>query len=685
MTALDYPPADRTDKVDTFHGVPVADPYAWLGSDTPATRAWLHGQAALTDTILSRLPDRTLVDHLVSQLPDCVPDRLPVRQGGRAFVFGVSVNGGASLVRSEQDGTSAVVFDPADVALIAEGRLSPEFTYVSPDGRHVAVGLTQPGTDWSRFVVWDIDGRRLLAGPFAETAHPVVAWRPDGSGFYYNITLERFGRGEPADGVWFHDLREDPALDRLVFDHRGGHGHAALPIVLANGVLLVKTIDFVSQEASLWLVDGPTARLLLPPGPRFNLIGESGPELVLETQVGASRGRVVALDPRHPKPALRELVAESDDSALAIASHSTWSPLSRVCGGRLFLTCIKDAAHRVRVFSLDGSAIGELAIPSPCTVLEITADGAALEVGSAGFLRPWSRFSIDPTTLEIDVLEAVGSGLPIDDATTEQIFCNSSDGVRVPAFIVRPPGDPRPRPTLLYVYGGWGQSVTPSFRPDLAVWVAMGGAYAVANTRGGGEYGEPWHRAGMRLNKINTFADCCAVAEFLVDARVAGPDQLCIRGLSNGGLVVAACINRRPDLFAAASCMIPLVDVVHLMDMPAGSSIAAEFGDPTADRETFDYLLSYSPLQNVRHSPVRPDLLIIAGETDERAPPAWAYRYVAELQATTADDQVVLLRVVPGEAHGGWPQEVEHVLLGEQIAFLWARAVSASAPAAGES
>jgi prolyl oligopeptidase len=216
--------------------------------------------------------------------------------------------------------------------------------------------------------------------------------------------------------------------------------------------------------------------------------------------------------------------------------------------------------------------------------------------------------------------------------------------------------------------------MTPRFRSDLAVWVALGGAYAVAITRGGGEYGEAWRRAGAGLNKTNTFDDCCAIAEALVAEGVSAPDRLCVRGLSNGGLVVAACVNRRPELFAGASCLIPLVDVVHLLQMPAGASIAAEFGDPTAERATFDYLLSYSPLQNVRPSPHKPDLLIVVGEKDERAPPAWAYRYVAELQAAAEPDQAVLLKVLPGEAHGGWPPQVDRDVLCDEVAFLWSAA-----------
>jgi prolyl oligopeptidase len=414
----------------------------------------------------------------------------------------------------------------------------------------------------------------------------------------------------------------------------------------------------------------------LEAGPRFNVIAEVDGALLIETQIGAPRGRVVRLDCETPNAAPVEVVAESADAALAIAAHSTWSPLSGLAGGRLFLTYVRDAAHTVVAFDLDGCAAGETPLPSPCTVLQLASHDDAVEVAITGFLSPWESHIVDPVTLAARRDRRVEPGIPIAAASCRQIFCESRDGTRVPAFVVTPRSDPGPLPTLLYVYGGWGQSITPSFRPDLALWVTLGGAYVVANARGGGEYGEAWHRAGMRLNKINTFDDCIAITEALIEDAIAAPGTLCIRGLSNGGLVTAACVNLRPELFAAACCTVPLVDVVHLMQMPAGSSIASEFGDPTADRATFDYLLSYSPLQNIHASPARPDMLVIVGERDERAPPAWTYRYVAELQATASPGQTVLLEVVAGEAHGGWPPDVDRRLLEHEVAFLWDRATA---------
>ena len=312
-----YPPARRTDEADTFHGVRVADPFGWLEVDTAATRAWLDAQRELAASALSSLPDRARVAALAARLPLALPERLPLRCGGSTFVFGRSRNDGASLLRKTANGETETVFDPADVAALEGRRLSPEFTYLSPDGRRLAAGLGEAGSDWCRVIVWEFEGSELVAGPFPATGHPVIAWKPDGTGFYYNITSQTLGRAGIADGVWAHEVGADPSDDALVFDHRGGRGHAALPIVLRDGSLLVKTLDFVTQEAGLWAVAPNGApRTLVQHGPRFNLVGETDGGLLLDTQISAPRGRVILIDPRSAEIEQIEIVAESPSSAL---------------------------------------------------------------------------------------------------------------------------------------------------------------------------------------------------------------------------------------------------------------------------------------------------------------------------------------------------------------------------------
>lgn len=679
-----YPQARRSCAVRTYHGVATPDPYDWL--DDPASAesaAFLAAQKALATQVLAALPARAEVARALDALPKDPPGRLPLRQGGFEFGFSPSANGGARLIRS--GGAGDIVLDPAERPGLEGMRLQPEFAYPSPSGRYVAAGLATPGSDWLALHLFDLETGTVVAG-WTPTAHLVVAWSPDESGFHHNQTREVVTGKDDGDGVYRHRLGDPVDADWLVFAKPTLEGHAALPAIAPEaGLLLVKTFDFVTQDAGLHAsaLDGRGGfREILPFGAAFNLIGEHDGELIIETKRGARRGRVLAGRPRAETPVWREVVAEQDQ-VLELATHSTWSSMSALAGDRLLLTYVQDAAHRLKAFSLSGEALGDAGLPGLYTVLQVEAHDGQVEAATTGFDTPFARWRIDPQRLAATLENKVDAGKLVGEAEVRQIFCRSPDGTRIPVFTIRPHGAKGPLPTLLYGYGGWGQSITPSFRQDLAAWLAMGGAYAVANIRGGGEYGREWHEAGARLNRKKTFDDFCAAGEALIDQGVCAPGGLAIRGLSNGGLLVAAVVNQRPELFAAAAIGIPLVDVVNLMSLPAGHAIAAELGDPTADKTSFDYIASYSPLQNVSAAPHRPAIIITPAERDSRVSPAQAYKLAAALQATASGDQVVLLRVIEGEGHGGWPWPVQRELLSDELGLLWAHASKGAAQEQG--
>lgn len=665
-------PARRSSAVEDFHGVSVSDPYDWLDDAGSAeTQEWRAGQAALTERVLSGLPDRARFRQILERTPLPV-EGLPIRRGTIAFTFGISENGGATLLRDSGD-KPRTVFDPARHEGLESQRLQPAFTYISPTGRYLAAGLAAAGSDWPRLRVFDLETATLLPQTWSETAHLVVDWLPDESGFFYNISRARFMPSEVRDGVYRHELGRAVSDDSLEFEHAPDMpGHAALPMVVQSGsLLLVKIIDFVTQKASLHAVPGGTAaaRQLLPFQARCNIIGELGAEILIETDLDAPRGRIMAADPAASAPTWREVVPQREE-ALELSTHSTRSLFSTLAGAHLFATYVKDAAHRVLVFHESGKYLGEAGIGGLFTVLRTEAHDGAATVSVTRFNTPCAQYRIDAQrgTASVPVPDAWQPPL---DVHAEQIFCNSDDGTRIPIFVVRPRDAQWPLPTLLYGYGGWGSSLTPSFRPDLAAWVARGGAYAIVNTRGGGEYGETWHEAGARLNRIKTFEDYCAAGAALIATGICPENGLAARGLSNGGLLVCAVANRRPELFAAVSAGVPLVDVVHLMRLPAGAAIAQELGDPTASRAAFDYMRSYSPLQNVKPDPRRPAMLLSPAERDDRVSASSAYKHVAALQATAQDDQVALLRVVEGEGHTGWPDSVQRDVLVDELAFLW--------------
>jgi prolyl oligopeptidase len=673
---ISYPPAQESRTSERFHGLDVPDPFDWLeDGECAQTRTWLAAQRELTRSELAGLPQRARVLAELDAVAAPVPGTLPVRRPTGEFNFGRSANGGATLVRSGA-GDVEVVLDPAGIAEIRHLRLHPEATYFGPSGKLVALGLSEPGSDWRSLRIFDLESRELQSHRWPETAHLVVEWFPDESGFVHGLVRRRL-RPEPGgsdgwrDGVYLHRIGKEPADDELLFDHHDAEAHAALPLLIRDGrVLLIKTLDFVTQKAALLVKDlqlASPAHQALPYLAPFNVIGEHGTEIFVETRWGAGRGRILAADPTDTTPRWREVVPEQADS-LAIAPHSTWSPLAALTGGRLFATYLRDAAHRLVVFDTRTGAADDIPLPDLCTVLQLRAAQRTVEVALTTFTTPFARYSWSPDGLELQ--HAAGSS-PTASPHTEQIFCTSEDGTRVPAFVIRGKAATAAAPTLLYGYGGWGSSLTPKFRSDVAAWLALGGTYVVANIRGGGEYGEDWHAAGARLNRRKTFEDFCAVGVELIARGICPPSGLAARGASNGALLVAASVQFRPELFAAAVAEVPLLDVVHLKRLPAGAAIAAELGDPEADRDTFEYLLGYSPLQNVRRSPHRPAMLLAPAERDERVSPAQTYKFVASLQQTAGPGQVALLRVIDGEGHTGWSWESERNLLADELAFLW--------------
>lgn len=667
--------ARRSSKVDEFFGVRVPDPYDWLeDAKSEETKRWRAAQAALTERTLADLPDRQRFKEIVARTPMSL-EALPIERGPMKFSFGVSQNGGATLLCDFAHG-SRVVFDPARDEAVRTFRLHHSFIYPSPSGRYVAVGLAAPGSDWLRVRVFDAQQGALLPQEWIETVHPVVDWLPDESGFFYNTSRARFTKSDVPDGVYRHRLGKPTSEDVLAFEHEPGvPGHASLPIVAGNGSrLLVKTIDFVTQKSTLHLlpVDAASAkpRELLAAEQKFNLVGEMGDEILLETDLGAPRGRIVAIDISAPAVKVRDVVAQRDET-LEISTHSTRSAYTALCAGRIYATYVKDVANRVLMFSSEGMHLGDAAIDGLFTVQRVQAQKDGVIVSVTRFNLPCERHRLDTNGSRIDsaALETQGWTAPPIDA--EQIFCYSDDGTRIPMFVIRPRGARGPLPTILYGYGGWGSSLTPCYRPDLAAWIERGGAYAIVNTRGGGEYGEAWHEAGARLNRIKTFEDYCAAARELIARGICHSDGLAARGASNGGLLVSACANRCPELFAAVSAGVPLVDVVNLIKLPAGAAISQEIGDPTASQAAFEYMHSYSPLQNVRANERRPAMLLWPGEVDDRVSASQAYKHVAALQATAKPGQVALLRVIEGEGHMSWPESTQREMLVDELAFLW--------------
>lgn len=678
VAGTDYPPAPGCDDVAVLRETRVAHPCRWMEDDSaPELRDWLSAQHALTTGCLQDAALRSRVDSILECLPHYVPERLPVRRDDKSYYFDSGPDQRRIVLMCAVNGDTHVAFDATLACPGSELRLDAGFVFFSPSGRYAVIGLAPPGSDSRILRIHDLSSGQLLPDTLPETLNPVISWLPDESGFYYNLTWSKIHGGACVDGIYRHALHAPDGDDDLVFDYSKGAGHAVFPHVAADGArLYLKTFNFVTQCAGLLTGrpgSGAAFETLIPDiESPFNIVGEHGDELFLETRRGAGNGRVLAGNPdARDQVSWREVVPESAH-VIARTSHACASRLVTLAGDCLYVTYEVDACNRIDKYSLDGEPLGSLPLPDYCTVLDVAAlpDGAGLEVGATSYVVPFAHYRYTVTTAALRVVDTVEAGIDVAGITVSRRRAHAGDGTGIPLFLLQPEStDDGPQPVLMYGYGGWGSSMTPQYRPDMLAWLALGGSYAVPNIRGGGEFGEAWHRAGQGLRKQTVFGDFEAAAEHLVAAGIASPDTLVIRGLSNGGLLVTAVVNRRPDLFAAAVAEVPLVDVMHIMDTPVGTAIAMELGDPTADDDTFDYMLAYSPLQNIHAHASRPHILVVPAETDERVAASWSYKYVARLQQTSMSGQVALLRTVPDEGHVGWPWPVMRDVLSDELVF----------------
>lgn len=662
-----YPSARARSYKSRFHGSEVADPFVGLEQEGDGeTIVWRVAQGRLARAVLDRLEERDAIAGALDAAHARSSTRLPIELGGENFDIVAGGEGGIALVHQV---SRAALFD---AAALAPNVVHDGFVYPAPGGRYLAFGVGAQGSDWLSLRIYDRREERFLDETLPEGAHPIVTWSPDGASFYYNRTSVRFRGGAGKDGIYLHRIGVDPAEDALVFDHSNLESHAALPLLLRAGeLLIIKTIDFTTQKAALHVhrVGLGLTRCVFHADAAVNVVGDDGKNLILETDAGAENGRIVTLDPYAATPHIETLVAERREP-LEIASHCVQSPVSCVSGGRIFALYGEGGAHQLRAFEADGADLGAIELHEFVSVTEVRPVSAGVEAALVGYRFPFAYLRIDAKTLAPVCLAEAPAPAWLQRARVERRFVER-DGVSLPVYIIGDAARADPSPTLLYGYGGWGTSVTPEFRADLAAWLALGGVYAVANVRGGGEYGAAWRRAGSGLNRATAIDDFCAIGRALVEGGIARADALVARGLSNGGLLVSAAANRAPELFAAFAAEVPLVDVLHLKRLPLGATMVGEFGDPDSDADAFAAMRGYSPLQNLAVLDKRPAAFIAPADKDERVPAGQAYKYVAALQALARDGQVALMRLVEGEGHVGWRWASTRALLIDELSFLW--------------
>lgn len=682
---IQYPLTRREAVVDDYHGTQVEDPYRWLEAlETAEVRRWVEAQNRLAQPLLEAIPHRDWVERRLTELWNYERYDVPVKEGGRYFYLrnDGKQNQFVLHVTERPDQPGRVLFDPNALREDATVALS-DFT-PSPDGSLVAYALSDGGTDWQ---VWHFrraaDGEEL-PDTLRHTKFWGVSWARDGSGVYYSrYPATADGRGDDAaqPAVYFHRLGEPQEKDRLVYAVTDHPRRVPSAEVTEDGRWLVITLFDGYDRNGVRLLDlqDPGAGAL----PLFEAwdalyiyAGTDGKELYFQTTKDAAFGRIIAVDPRRPQPAAwRTAVTHLESMALESAD---------LVGGRIIANYVKDARSVVRLYELDGRLAGEVPLP-----------GLGRAVGFRGSVKDpevffaYTDYLTPQRILRFDASRNVASpwATPTVPASTEgyvteQVFYTSRDGTRVPMFITRRRDAPRDgdQPLMLYGYGGFNVSLTPVFRPAVLAWLEMGGIYAEANLRGGGEYGETWHQAGTRLDKQNVFDDFVAAAEYLIEQRYTRPGRLVIHGRSNGGLLVAAVLTQRPELFGAA---LPAVGVLDMLRYHTASANARQWSSDyglSEDPQEFQALYAYSPYHRVRSGVCYPPTLITTADRDDRVVPWHSYKFAAALQHAQACPNPVLIRVETRAGHGaGKPVWMQIEDFADQWAFA-ARALGMPPP-----
>ncbi len=674
--AWSYPETRKVDQVDDYHGTPVADPYRWLEDlDSEETADWVSAQNEVTFAYLEGIPRRDRIRERLSELWNFEKYGVPERAGD-LYLFEKNdglQNQDVLYVQEGLEGEPRVLLDPN--RLSEDGTVALSNFELSPDGRHLAYGTAEGGSDWQVWQVREVSSGRDLEERLQWIKFSRISWTPDGAGFYYSRYPEPSAE-DAMEGlnfdheVYYHRLGTPQAEDRLVYERPDRREWLFQTRVSDDGRYLVVQVHEVTDRRYRVYYrdleqDGPVTPLLDEFDASYDFVGNQGPVFWFLTDQQAPRGRLIAVDVRSPaRPQWKTLIEQRASTLREV----------HVVGGRFLAASLEDAHSRLDVFGLDGQLQSEVELPGLGRVENLTGKPEHPEA-----FYSYSSFSVPGTIYRLDV----GSGttevfrqpeLAFDPGRyqTKQVFYTSKDGTRVPMFVsaragLEPDGN---SPTLLYGYGGFDIPQTPRFRVSNLAWMELGGVYAVANLRGGGEYGEEWHRAGTKLQKQNTFDDFIAAAEWLIENGYTRPGKLAIQGGSNGGLLVGAAMIQRPDLFGAALPAVGVMDMLRFHQFTIGWAWVSDYGSPD-DPEEFRALYAYSPYHNLEDGTRYPSTLITTADHDDRVVPSHSVKFAARLQEAHAGDNPVLIRIETRAGHGaGKPTSKRIEEAADVLAFL---------------
>ncbi len=656
-SSIAYPQARRTDQVDDYHGTKVADPYRWLeDTDSAETHAWVEAENKLTFSYLDQIPYRPAIHDRLTKLWNYERFTTPSHHGGRYFFLhntGLQQQN-VLFVAESLNGEPRVLLDPN--TLSTDGTVALAGMAISDDGKLMAYGLATSGSDWNEWHVRDIDTGKDLSDDLKWIKFSGASWTKDNKGFYYSRYDEPKGaalrEANYFDKLYYHRLGAAQSEDKLIYDRPDNKEMGFSGDVSDDGhYLIITASEGTSPKTRLYYKDltqpdSPVVRLLDDFDAQYVFIDNNGPVFWLRTDLDAPRGRVIAIDTRHPERAnWKTLVAQGPDKL----------EFANTINNSFFLVYLKDARSEVRVHDLTGAFLRTVDLPGIGTAAGFAGKRTDKEAFYAftSFISPATVYRYDPEAGKSRVYREPKVDFDPTRYETKQVFYHSKDGTQVPMFLTYKKGIKLDgeNPTLLYAYGGFDISLTPFFSVPNLVWLEMGGIYAQPNLRGGGEYGQEWHQAGMKLKKQNVFDDFIAAAEWLINNKYTSTPKLAVRGGSNGGLLIGACVTQRPDLFGVALPEVGVMDMLRFHKFTIGWAWTSDYGSSDSPEE-FKALYAYSPLHNLKPGTKYPPTLIATSDHDDRVVPGHSFKFAATMQADQAGSAPILIRIETKAGHG---------------------------------
>jgi len=655
---LAYPQARRDSTVDVYHGTEVPDPYRWLeDADSKETQSWVAKQNKLTYDFLAAVPVREKIKTRLTDLLNYPRYSTPYKRGGRYFFWKNDGLQNQSVLYTQQtlESPPTIVINPN--LLSKDGTIAVSTTAVSEDGALLAYAISCSGSDRQEVKIRTIDSREDYEETLQWCRFTSIAWKHDNTGFFYN----RFPAPNTVaaedqtnyNRVYWHKLGTSQSQDPLIYERPDNKELAFAPSITEDGKFLILNVYHGTDPKNRVYYrpiqsNGPFIKLLDDADARYDFVGNVDSVFYFNTDLDALRGRLIAIDINNPaRNNWRTILRQTEDVIDYVA----------LINNHFVVAYMHDVRHQLRIYNLDGAFVREIPLPALGRVGSLSGkqDDSEMFFSFTSFLFPNTSYRYDFRTERLTVFQKPKIDFDPSGYQTTQVFYHSKDGTRVPMFITHKKGlklDGN-NPTLLYGYGGFNINIKPSFSTSVINWLEMGGVYAVANLRGGSEYGEAWHQAGMLDKKQNVFDDFITAAEWLIENKYTSSKKLAIRGGSNGGLLVAACMLQRPELFGAVICQVPVADMLRYHKFTVGRYWVPEYGNAEASAEHFKFLYAYSPLHNVKAGLDYPPIFVTSADTDDRVVPSHAKKFVATLQAKAAGENPILLRVETKAGHGG--------------------------------